>query len=363
VRKTMGIGIAAPLLILLAGCRMGYVVQAGLGQFRLLRDSIPIEQALVDDSLTGEERERLRLVSQIRTFGVERLGLKETPSYRTVYLKSDQPPIYLVAASPKDRLIRVTWWFPVVGEMPYLGFFDRDKAVKEMERLSGQGMDVYLGMAEAYSTLGWFDDPVTLNLIKGSTVDLVETILHEMTHTTLYVAGQAEFNEGLAVLIGKEGAVRFFEKRYGPNHPLTREARESFGEERMFSGFLDGVMERLEAIYGAPSGYEVKMVERERCFMDAAASFEVLNARLRTRRYAGFGRRRLNNAYLMTVGLYHRHFHVFEAVLEAYGGSIERTLAFFRELSRERGNLLEKTRAFLVHRDRSGTPIKEMTVP
>ena len=118
----------------------------------------------------------------------------------------------------------VTWWFPVVGNMPYLGFFDLEKARAEKEKWVQKDLDVIIGRADAYSTLGWFQDPVTRNLLQGSQVDLAETILHEMTHTTLYVKGQGAFNEGLAVLVGKVGTHRFMEKTYGPSHPLTIQA-------------------------------------------------------------------------------------------------------------------------------------------
>ncbi|MFH1123262.1 MAG: aminopeptidase, partial [Pseudomonadota bacterium] len=193
LRRLFAVAAILGLLLPLAGCRLTYLFQAAAGQFRLLNNAVPVDQALQGDTLNPIQRERLSLVAKVKAFGEKELGLSKTSNYETVYLRSDQPPIYTVSASPKDRLERITWWFPIVGNMPYLGFFDLEKAKEERKGLIKRDLDVVIGTADAYSTLGWFRDPVTLNLIKGSTADLVETILHEMTHVTLYVAGQGEF--------------------------------------------------------------------------------------------------------------------------------------------------------------------------
>ncbi|MBN1102530.1 MAG: aminopeptidase, partial [Deltaproteobacteria bacterium] len=158
------------LMLATSGCRIGYILHAAAGQFKLLAGAVPVEEALKESALPPDEQERLRLVARIKDFGETELGLKRTENYQTVYLKSRQCPIYTVAASPKDRLTRVTWWFPVVGDMPYLGFFDLESARKEKEKLLRKDLDVSLARADAYSTLGWFKDPVTLNLLEGTTL-------------------------------------------------------------------------------------------------------------------------------------------------------------------------------------------------
>ena len=336
------IGVLLVLVPLCAGCELTYLFHVAAGQFRLVSGSIPLETALEGNSLAPPQKEHLLLVPLIKDFGEKELGLRKTQNYQTVYLKSSQRPIYTVSASPKDRLTRKTWWFPVVGDMPYLGFFDRENAKAEKEELLKRGLDVTVGMADAYSTLGWFQDPVTLNLIDGSTVNLVETILHEMTHTTLYVKGQGEFNEGLAVLVGKVGAVRFLEKNYGFSNHLTIEAKKALEDEAVFSGFLATLFERLELLYNSPIGYQEKLIEREKIFSEALVAFGRVAQTLKTRRFIHFGRGGLNNAYLMSVGLYHRHFHLFETVLQKQGGSVKGMLAFFQGLSKQEGDILER---------------------
>jgi predicted aminopeptidase len=364
--KKKGImGLFLLIVLFSPGCRVTYIFHAAIGQFQLLHGSIPVEEALKHDALSREQKDRLGLVADIKVFGEKRLGLERSRSYETVYLKSRQGPIYYVSACPKDSLRRVTWWFPIVGDMPYLGFFDLERAREEKRGLIKKDLDVIIGMAEAYSTLGWFRDPVTRNLIEGSTRDLVEVnpvtrnliegstrdlvevILHEMTHTTLYVKGQGPFNEGLANLVGKKGTLLFFKETYGSTHPFTLEARKTIADERIFASFLASLLKKLEALYSSPITYQEKLDQREKIFSGALQDFGRLKNRLQTNRFLFFGCRGLDNAYLMSVGLYHRHFHTFEAILEKKGNSIHDMLTFFKDMTGKNGDMLEMARASL----------------
>jgi predicted aminopeptidase len=319
-------------------------MHAAVGQIRILSAAVPIEDAMAGGELSPPQKDRLVLVARIKEFGEKELNLKETSNYETVYLGSDQAPLYTLVAAPKDSLSLVTWWFPVVGRMPYLGFFDLDKAHREKQRLLEKGLDVAVGRADAYSTLGWFQDPLTLNLIQGSELNLIETILHEMTHTTLYVKGQGAFNEGLAQIVGKMGTIQFLQKTRGPSDPLTIEAAAAVEDERLFAPFLAGVFEELELLYGSSLPLEQKLEKREEIFLRCLENFQALKSRLRTERFAHFGRAPLNNAYLMAVGLYHRNYPLFEAVLERHGNSIQDMLLFFQDLSQQEGDVLEAAR-------------------
>ncbi len=331
----------APVL-LCSGCSIGYVLHAAAGQGRLLAAAVPVEEGLKSPRLDAAQRERLRLVAVIKTFGEEVLSLKETQNYRTVSLASSGPPLYVVSACPKDRLEPLTWWFPFVGKMPYLGFFDLEDARARAEKLRARDLDVVIGRADAYSTLGWFKDPVTLNLLAYSPLDLAEIILHEMTHTTLYVKGQGGFNEGLASLVGKRGALMFLEGRYGPHHPFVREAGDAIRDEHLFARYLDTLLAELEDLYARALPYPRKLEMREVLFQEALARFERLRPEFHTGRYRAFGRTPINNAYLLSIGLYHRHFALFEGALEKRGGSIPALIEDLRALSRQGGDMLQK---------------------
>jgi predicted aminopeptidase len=221
---------------------------------------------------------------------------------------------------------------------------------EQKEKLLKKNLDVIVGRAEAYSTLGWFKDPVTLNLIRGSMLDLVETIIHEMTHTTLYVKGQGEFNEGLALFIGKMGAWSFMEKNYGKTHPLTLEARKSIQDERIFSPFLKSLLGRLEQLYNSSLDYSDKLREREKIFAQSLRQFHLLEKEFQTGQFIPFGSRKMNNAYLMAIALYHRHFSLFEAVYRENDSDIKKTILFLKDLSDSHDDPLEQMQIWLQQR-------------
>ena len=345
--KLAGAALILYLLLAGSGCRMAYIFHAAAGEYDLLSNSVPVEEGLKDNALSEEQKTRLGLVGPVKLFGEQDLGLKKTENYETVYLKSNQDPAYIISAAPKDRLSLITWWFPIVGNMPYLGFFDLEKARDEQAKLIKEDLDVSLGVAGAFSTLGWFKDPVTLSLIEGSTFDLVETILHEMTHTTIYVKGQGYFNEGFANLVGLIGARQFLEAQYGPTHPLTIEAQKTIEDEMVFSSFIFTLMDDLEHLYGSPFSYEEKLAQREKVFSHALENFERLKGDLKTNRFLYFGKTGLNNAYLMSIALYHRYFLLFEAVYNREGQSVKETLKYFQTLADENGNIIEKMKILL----------------
>jgi predicted aminopeptidase len=327
-------------LLLLPGCRLTYLFQVAEGQYHLLNGAVPLGEAMKNDSLDQNQRAHLALVQSIKEFGETELGLKKTSCYQTVNLDPHQPTIYVVSACPKDRLDPVTWWFPVVGNMPYLGFFDLESARLEKKKLLGKDLDVYIGAAEAYSTLGWFKDPLTLNLIGASTLDFVETILHEMTHATLYMKGQGEFNEGLATLVGKEGALLFMERTFGPSHPLSQEARKSIHDERLFSSFLSSLIDELNHVYQSPLTYQEKLVEREKVFASSLERFKLLKSQFQTQRFVPFERAPMNNAFLVSVAVYHRPFLLFERALHRRGHSVKNMLQWLKSMAHEDGNML-----------------------
>jgi predicted aminopeptidase len=332
-----------------SGCQFRYILHAASNQYRLMRDSIKVEDALKGDLIESDQKARLRLVAAIKEFGEKELGLKKTQNYQDVYLKSDQYKIYIISASPKDRLAIVYWWFPIVGDMPYLGFFDLEKAKKEKDRLVKDGLDVNIGIAEAYSTLGWFKDPVTVNLLAKSTVELTEIILHEMTHTTLYVKGQSEFNENLANLVGKIGAISFMRKIYGDNHPFTNEAENNLADQRLFCSFLTSLLEMLESLYNSDISYEGKLAEREEIFKRSLKEFADIQADFKTDRYKGFGESGLNNAYLTSIGLYNRYFRLFEKLMAGHENSIKNMLNHLQETADEKKDMLEWVKKYSLH--------------
>ncbi len=333
------------LPVLFSGCSFSYLLHAAAGQIRIQHRAVPIERALADPILKPEEKEALRLVGRVKDFGERKLGLKSTNNYETVYLGDEPNPVYTVTAASRTSLELVTWWFPVVGRMPYLGFFDPDDAAEKKRDLEKKGLDVVIWPADAYSTLGWFQDPVHRNLLEKHPLDLVETILHEMTHATIYAKGQPAFNETLATVIGKRGAAAFLEETFGPDSFEAEEARTMIRDQRRFSSFIDDLVRRMRDLYSRPLTEAEKLTQREKVFAQELSRFR--KQELETTRYSGFGSGGINNAYLLGVSLYHRHYNTFEAVIQARGGSISKAMDVFQALSGQGGDLVERTEEWL----------------
>jgi len=333
--------------LLLSGCSLSYLLHAAAGQLHIQHNAVPMERALRNGDLRADEKDKLRLVARVKAFGESTLGLRRTDNYETVYLGKEPDPAYIVTAAHKTRLELVTWWFPIVGRMPYLGYFDPERARDKKRDLEKEGLDAVIWPAGAYSTLGWFQDPVHRNLLDREVPDIVETILHEMTHVTLYSKGQAAFNETLATVVGKRGALAFLEKDFGTDSPEVREARAELRDERRFSTFIDDLASRLIELYTGPSSDEEKLRLREGVFAEAIRRSRDLQEQMETDRFAHFGLHGMNNAHLISIGLYHRHFNLFESVVDKRAGSIRGALEVFREVSGQGGDLVERTREWL----------------
>jgi len=367
-RQAAGMFVLVALLSTLSGCRLVYLFRVAAGQIQLLNGAIPVEEALKLDSLSESLKLHISLAEKVKEFGETELGLKKTANYGTVNLDPDRGRIYALSASHKDRLLPVTWWFPLVGSLPYIGFFDLDSARSEQRRLIEKDLDTVIGRVDAYSTLGWFKDPLTLNLIENSSIDLVETILHEMTHATLYLKGQGEFNEGLATLVGKEGAFLFMKETFGPSDPLTLEARRSIGDERVFSSFLASLLAELNQLYDSSLSYQEKLKERERVFSLSLDRFKTLRDKFQTSRFTHFGQVPLNNAVLVSLAVYHRHYPLFERALQQSGNSIQTMLRILEAMSKWGESMMmvmqewiEKNEAY--HSPGSEVPCKVSSMP
>lgn len=150
------------------------------------------------------------------------------------------------------------------------------------------------------------------------------------------------------MLVGKTGAYLFLQKKYGPLHPLTVQAKGFIEDERIFSAFLGSLLDELGALYQSSIAYSEKLLQREQIFADYTHRFSQISHTMKTDYFAGFGRSRMNNAYLLSIGLYHRHFSLFEAILTKQNNSIKDTLTLFSQLAKKKGNLLNQANAWLV---------------
>lgn len=311
-----------------AACSPGYVIRAGLEEGRILSRRRPIAEVAFDPTTPESERQKLVLVTQARDFAERVLELNAGGSYTTYSYVDRDTLLLVVSAARKDRFEPYTWWFPIVGHVPYKGFFDFDDAHDLAARLEAEGYDSYVRPSSAFSTLGWFNDPVLNTVLRAGDVALVSTVIHEILHNTLFLSSQVSFNESFASFVGDRGAIAFFCNRDGDHAEACMRARDEWADNIVFGAFLSGFVDQLEALYGrADLDPAAKISERELVFDAARQRFrgEVL-PRLRTRRFRSFADRPLNNATLIGIRLYYRGLDRFEAAYHVYGGDLVATV-------------------------------------
>jgi predicted aminopeptidase len=233
--------------------------------------------------------------------------------------------VYVVTASEPLRFRSKTWWFPVVGTVPYLGWFDRDDAKEFSAGLAAEGWDSDVGAASAYSTLGWFTDPVLSTMIAGeeeeAVGELVNVVLHESTHATLYIDGQTRFNESLAEFSADKLAVEYMDQKWGPASKekkayLDAEKRADERAHRMHRAY-----EELEKLYASSLPVAEKLAEKRRILVEL--------------RYETHYRRPINNATLSAFKNYNSGTPELSALLAACDGSFARFFATLSSLKRK----------------------------
>ncbi|PWU12537.1 MAG: aminopeptidase [Bdellovibrio sp.] len=309
---------------------MGYLLQSATGQMAMLRKRVPIEEVLRQDTLSEEKKVKLRLAEKAKTFAEAELGLKKTGSYRS-FVQLDQPFVtYVVSAASQWELKPYLWHFPIVGEVPYKGYFNEKDAIEEDEELKKQGLDTFRRGVSAYSTLGWFDDPVLSSMLEDEAHHLVNTIIHETVHATLYIRSSADFNERLASFLGNMGAELFFLREEGPDSPTVARIRAENADEKLFSTFISKELRDLEDWYKTSPEHNE---ERRTTRLESIAhhfSEEVL-PHLQSDSYRRFANIKLNNARLLLFKTYVADQSDYERVYD----KLERNFPLFVKLAQK----------------------------
>ena len=311
------------------GCSLGYLLQQGTGQVSLLLRREPVERVMADPGLDPELRDRLSLAQDAKSFAETQLGLKPSGSYTKVVRLERDAVSYVVAGAPKDRLEPYLWWFPIVGYVPYKGYFDKRDAEREKAWLEAQGLDAYLRGVSAYSLLGIVPDPLYSPMLRGSRAGLANVIIHELTHGTVFLAGKPSFNEAFATFVGDQGARMFLAARFGADSTELREAAAVARDQARFREALAVLKHDLQALYALPLERSELLARREARF--GRAKEELKAIAFETNGYRNAERIPLNNAYLTTFMTYHGQTDRFEQVYDRLGRNLRDFVAFFRE--------------------------------
>lgn len=312
-------------------CSPVYVIKAGWAEAKILRARRPIPEVLADPATDADTRGKLVFVLEARRYAVERLHFDPGEAY-TMFTQLRRDTLAMVlSAAEKDQLVPKTWWFPIVGRMPYKGYFDDDDARKAQADLEAKGFDTYLRPTAAFSTLGWFNDPVLSSVLRTDEVEVVETVLHELSHNFLFVPGQVGFNESFATFVGRVAAIDFFCTRQGggPDTVKCLRAQARWRDYQRFSVFVDEMMAELEPVYASTElTRDEKLSRREKIFEGALRRFDdEVSPTFESVSFGGFRQTPLNNATLLARIRYYHRLPDFQALLDARGGNLEAVLS------------------------------------
>lgn len=228
-----------------------YALGQGKGQFHILWNAKPVEEYLEDPMVPDSVKSKLRYIQVVRRYAVDSLGLYDTDNYTTMFDQKGEPVLWVVTGCKPFALEAKKWQFPIVGEVPYKGFFEEDKALKEVGILKDEGWDVGVRTVGGWSTLGWFKDPILSNMLFRSEGALANLIIHELVHATIFVKDSVVFNENLASFIGDRGASLFLRHHFGgASSELEDYTREMEDKARFIDHVLRGA-DHLDSLYSS----------------------------------------------------------------------------------------------------------------
>jgi predicted aminopeptidase len=311
-----------------ASSEVRYLHRAGVEESRLLAARRPIADLVADTTLAPALRAQLSLVLEARDFAAT-LGLEAEETY-TLYADVGRDTLLLVlTASGADCICPVTWKYPIAGRVPYKGFFDPEEGRRAAADLERRGYDVNLRPSAAFSTLGWFNDPLLSTALERDSVELVALVIHEIAHNTLWVKGNVAFNESYAQYVGYRGAEAFFRAR---NDTLAaRRAADRWHDEKILGDFYRRLVASAESLYATHPDSAALRAGKVTLAEWARAEFEgPVGSALRTVRVTPStltASRPINNARLVGITIYRTNLPKFDDWHARYGGDLVRAVA------------------------------------
>lgn len=314
--------LAALAVLLLAVTPLGrYLVRAAWEEAKILAGRRPIAELAADSTVDAATRGKLALVLEARAFAEDSLGLPAKEAYTTFVQLGRDTLVLVLSGAAQDALTPVLWRFPLVGRLPYKGFFRSEDALQAERDLAARGFDTYLRPASAFSTLGWFNDPLLSTSIRADSVELVNTVIHELTHNRYFAPGDATFNESFANFVGARGAQRFFLSRGDTARALRAAAR--WTDDRGLAAFWGALYRTIDSTFTAHPGEDLRehrISLRDSLYLEARRVLvDSLAPRWLTIAPAYAERVRLDNAALLGRRIYLTDLEEFESVYASAG--------------------------------------------
>jgi predicted aminopeptidase len=319
--------------LLLGGCgNLGYYLQSVQGQLGIWQREVPVERLLEDPALDPQLKAQVERALRIRDYASRELGLPDNRSYRS-YADLARPfVVWNVFAAGEFSVEPKQWCFPFAGCVNYKGYFSEEEARRHARQLAAEGHDVYVGGVPAYSTIGWFADPLLNTFIRYPEPELARLLFHELAHQVVYVKDDTVFNESFATVVERAGVARWL-----ADHGSAAD-RERFAQLQRFRAdfrrLVTDARAALAKLYAGDDSIEGKRRRKAEVFDGLRAAYAA--QRMEWGGFAGYDRwfaQPLGNAHLASVGIYTQLVPAFEALLAQQGGDLPRFYVAVRELA------------------------------
>ncbi len=286
---------------------ISYGIGQAKGQISIIRQARDIEEVLDDASFPDSLKQKIKIIQEVRNFAIDSIGLKDSKNYTTLFDQKGKTLLWNLSASEPYSFTPKTWSFPLLGSFPYKGFFDLAKAKEERDFLKSENYDTRIRTVSGWSTLGWFSDPILSNMLERSEGRLADLIIHELTHSTLFVRDNIVFNENLASFIGERGAIQFLESKYGKgsfeleDYLMHDEDQLNFTEQMLFAAQL---LDSLYSSFADTDQDSIKEIQKSKLIREIVDSVDTIHFH-NNRYYHIFDEALPNNAYFMSFLRYH----------------------------------------------------------
>lgn len=353
LKKLSGMFFLSLLVFSLAGCStVGYYSQIVSGHMRIVLGKRSVADVVSDESVDDSTKHSLQVAQKARQFAVKRLGLPDNESYTSFYDTGRRFVTWNVVAAQEFSFNPATWCFPIAGCVTYRGYYTEEDASAYAQVLADQGLDVAVNGATAYSTLGWFKDPLLNTMLRRSDFSLASLLFHELAHQQLYVSDDSTFNESFATFVEIEGLRQWqqHEEQNNPSAQLTEMSKrlaERKQRREEFIQLLSRTRDDLQEIYGSPLDETEMRAAKVARFDQMRDEYETLKESWDGfKGYDGWFKRGLNNARLVSVATYNDYVPAFEEMFKQNGSSFEKFYSKALEVSKmpasERTEIMEQ---------------------
>lgn len=295
------------LLILWQWDLITYGLTQAKGQLKIITQAEPIEDFLQNPDFPDSLKAKIHWIQAVKAFAEDSLGLKKTDNYTTLYQQDTTTIMWVVTAAPPFELKPYQWHFPILGDFGYKGFFNREKAIAQAQTLKNEGYDVHIRQAGAWSTLGWFQDPIMSPMLEDSRGEIAETIIHELTHTTVYLKDSVDFNENLASFFGEKGAQQFLQLNYGDSNRYLTRYLAALHDHQLLGHFMLQAARQIDSLYQHfPAGMstESKLREKKALFLKIKTDIQQLPFQRTLYKTRHWQELELNNTYFLSYKRY-----------------------------------------------------------